>query len=344
MVKYLTGDLLQSDADALVNTVNCEGFMGKGIAYQFKLKFPKNNDSYVRECKTGNLSPGKLHYFFEQGKLIINFPTKDKWRCKSKMEYINNGLDALIELIKKEKIKSIAIPPLGSGNGGLNWADVKFLMQKKFSKIDDSVDIYIYEPSKYYSSKPSKEPHLPNSALILIEVKSHLSKKTKFRLQKAVYFLNLFSAKNNFSFQANKFGPYSHSIDVISKKIKEFSDFHQTDSLAETKALVSGKLISKSVENNMLFLRQYIASACCLVNEVDDYTLEGISTICFILQKNKGSNLSQIVDKFKDWSPEKSKKFSEDDIRFLTKWLYERNLLNKSLIGYDLNFEGNSYN
>ena len=90
MLTYTTGDLLKSDAKALVNTVNCEGYMGKGIAYQFKLQFPENNISYINACKNGNLKIGTLHYYKEKEKLIINFPTKNKWREKSRMEYISH--------------------------------------------------------------------------------------------------------------------------------------------------------------------------------------------------------------------------------------------------------------
>lgn len=110
MLTFLAGDLLKSDADALVNTVNCEGYMGKGIAYQFKLQYPETNESYVKACKSGKLRPGRLHTHREQGKLIINFPTKDKWRCKSKMEYINDGLEALVELIDEESLRTITAP------------------------------------------------------------------------------------------------------------------------------------------------------------------------------------------------------------------------------------------
>ena len=131
MFFYTTGDLLQSDAEALVNTVNCEGYMGKGIAYQFKLKFPNNNKDYIKACKSGVLRPGKLHFYREAGKIIINFPTKDKWREKSQIKYIEDGLDSLILLIEELNIKSIAIPPLGSGNGGLVWADVKQILAEK---------------------------------------------------------------------------------------------------------------------------------------------------------------------------------------------------------------------
>ena len=120
MLNYTTGDLLKSDAEALVNTVNCEGFMGKGIAYQFKLQYPQNNEDYVRACRSGALAIGKLHYYKEKGKIIINFPTKDKWREKSRMEYIEKGLDELVVLARDLGLTSIAIPPLGSGNGGLD--------------------------------------------------------------------------------------------------------------------------------------------------------------------------------------------------------------------------------
>ena len=99
MISYTSGDLLQSSADALVNTVNCEGYMGKGIAYQFKLRYPENNKDYIKACKNGTLQIGRLHYFRERSKVIINFPTKDKWRAKSKLEYIDKGLDELVKLI-----------------------------------------------------------------------------------------------------------------------------------------------------------------------------------------------------------------------------------------------------
>lgn len=151
MFHYVTGDLLQSSAEALVNAVNCEGYMGKGIAYQFKLQFPETNAAYVKACKNGELLPGKLHYFRERGKLVINFPTKNKWRAKSKLEYIEGGLYALIDLIGDMGIQSIAIPPLGSGNGGLNWDDVKQVIARQLEPVSSLVEIFIYEPSKNFA-------------------------------------------------------------------------------------------------------------------------------------------------------------------------------------------------
>ena len=114
MFRFTTGDILKSDAYALINTVNCEGFMGKGLAYQFKLRYPEMNNEYIRKCKAHELTPGTLHCYKTDDKLIINFPTKDKWREKSKISFITSGLDALIKAINDYHIDSIAIPPLGS--------------------------------------------------------------------------------------------------------------------------------------------------------------------------------------------------------------------------------------
>ena len=104
MISFVTGNILDSDAFALVNKVNCEGYMGKGLAYQFKLRYPEMNSEYVKQCKSHMLSPGIIHSYQEGTKLIVNFPTKDKWRERSKMEYITSGLDALIELINEKQI------------------------------------------------------------------------------------------------------------------------------------------------------------------------------------------------------------------------------------------------
>ena len=128
MFEHKTGDILAEDADALVNTVNCVGVMGRGIALQFKNAFPDNFKAYAAACKREEVQPGRM-FVFETGQLtnpryIINFPTKRHWRGKSRMEDIDAGLVDLIEVIRKHKISSIAVPPLGSGLGGLEWNDV----------------------------------------------------------------------------------------------------------------------------------------------------------------------------------------------------------------------------
>src|SRR3954466_2301811 len=129
MIEYKRGDILREDAEALINTVNCVGVMGRGIALQFKNIFPENFEAYATACKNKEVQPGRM-FVFETGQLtnpryIINFPSKRHWRGKSRVEDIDAGLVALRDEITRRGIRSIAIPPLGSGLGGLDWSAVK---------------------------------------------------------------------------------------------------------------------------------------------------------------------------------------------------------------------------
>src|SRR5690606_23173423 len=124
MISYVVGNILDSHAEALVNTVNTDGVMGKGIALQFKKEFPSNYKEYREAWKNKQIGIGRLLVSKDSNlnlgeKAIINFPTKTSWRKPSEYEYIEKGLDHLVRLIHENGIKSIAIPPLGAGNGGL---------------------------------------------------------------------------------------------------------------------------------------------------------------------------------------------------------------------------------
>ena len=143
MINFITGNILESNADAIVNPVNCEGYMGKGLAYQIKKQYPKTYEDYSVACKQGRLKIGQIHCFKENEKMIINFPTKDKWRAKSKISYITDALQQLIHLLRDSNIKSIAIPPLGCGLGGLNWEEVKQILLEYLEPIACTLDIYI---------------------------------------------------------------------------------------------------------------------------------------------------------------------------------------------------------
>lgn len=148
MITYLRGDILQSDAEALVNTVNCVGVMGRGIALQFKDSYPENFTKYAEACQRGEVRPGSM-LTIDTGQLwpryIINFPTKRHWRGKSRIEDIESGLSALVQEIRIRNIHSIAIPPLGSGLGGLDWRDVRPIIERSMEKLTN-VDVRIYEP------------------------------------------------------------------------------------------------------------------------------------------------------------------------------------------------------
>ncbi|MFN6565837.1 macro domain-containing protein [Dendronalium sp. ChiSLP03b] len=332
MFKFTVGDILESTTECLVNTVNCEGYMGKGIAYQFKLRFPDNNKEYIKACRNKSLRIGTLHYCWEEEKLIINFPTKDRWREKSKIEYIHLGLSELVNLIPSLNIKSIAIPPLGCGNGGLSWTDVRPIILEYLTPISYSLDILIYEPSKYYAAKITKAPKLNASHLVLMNFKSKLHKFNKFRLQKTGFFMNLFSTREYFKFSPNNYGPYAHAIDILSRDIRQFQEFYNitTD---EALSLAKTMLISESVEQTLKNLSNAIDKATVFVNEiVDDEDLELLSTICYLLEK-EDLKLENINSKIKDWSLRKADKFTENSILEALGFLKEKHIIEINLLG-----------
>jgi len=149
MIRYTTGNLLQAPAEALVNAVNCVGVMGKGIALQFKQQFPENYEAYRSACDRGDVRPGQV-FVYPTGqptgvRFIVNFPTKRHWKDNSRLEDIETGLDALVGVIQEHQLKSIAIPALGCGLGGLDWPTVRNLIEQKLSPLAD-VTILVYAP------------------------------------------------------------------------------------------------------------------------------------------------------------------------------------------------------
>ena len=137
MIEYQTGDLFTVEVEALVNTVNCVGVMGRGVALQFKKAFPANFKAYAKACELGEVEPGRMFITerLDNPKYIINFPTKRHWRGKSRIDDIESGLDALACEIRKRGIQSVALPPLGSGLGGLHWPDVKEKIESALAEI-----------------------------------------------------------------------------------------------------------------------------------------------------------------------------------------------------------------
>ena len=155
MIEYKTGDLLAENAEAITNTVNCVGVMGRGIALQFKQQFPENFKAYAAACKRGEVQPGRMFVFDMGGianpRYIINFPTKRHWRDESRLEDIDSGLKSLIKEIQNRSIGSIAIPPLGCGLGGLDWAQVKRHIEQVLGDMD--AHIIVFEPSESSASE-----------------------------------------------------------------------------------------------------------------------------------------------------------------------------------------------
>lgn len=159
MIRYSIGNLFNADAHVLVNPVNCVGVMGKGLALQFKKSFPQNFHNYKILCENNRVTPGRVDFTEENGKIIINFPTKRHWRDKSNILDISAGLDSFVDIIMKLRRqgkfignpKAIAMPALGCGLGGLNWATVRVLMEDKLTKIPDDIDTIIFLPKEEYN-------------------------------------------------------------------------------------------------------------------------------------------------------------------------------------------------
>ena len=227
MINYTEGNLLDADVEALVNTVNTVGVMGKGIALMFKEAFPSNYKAYEQACKRKEVQIGKVFVTEREDllgpKWLINFPTKEHWRNASKLEWIEEGLADLKRFIAEKKIRSIAIPPLGSGNGGLEWSEVKPLIEAALSTLKD-VDVVVYEPTAKYQNVSKREgvDKLTAPRALIAELVRRYSiigidcslleiQKLGYFLERAVDALKL-ENKFKFEFTANKYGPYSDKL------------------------------------------------------------------------------------------------------------------------------------
>lgn len=316
MIKFENGDIFTSSTQCLVNTVNCEGYMGKGLAYQFKLRFPENNKHYKAACKSGKFGIGNILFFQENNKLIANFPTKNKWREKSRYTYIQSGLNTLKQEIISRHITSIVIPPLGCGNGGLDWNVVKKMICD--SLHDLPIDIVVTEPTKNVSQKVVSVPQMKPSHLILMEIKRRLNPNcfSKLRLQKTAFFMNVFAGEDYFKFEQYKFGPYAHSIDVLSREIKEFQAYYHTDTAAAEK-IAYNNIISSKTQQIFDKFRNPIIQAADFVNSItSDHQLEAVATVADILRTNPEFNNDEITSYFlRKYPKENPSRFSETEIR-----------------------------
>ena len=170
-----------------------------------------------------------------------------------------------------------------------------------------------------------------------MELKNHLKKFDHLRLQKSAYFMDLFSQKEYFHFVAHKYGPYDHSIDVVSKGIKEFQKFHGTSSTKEAEEILFNKLTSESVNGTLQELLPWIEKSCDFVNTIEtNHELECLATICFLIESSGGLTEDQVVSGFKNWSEDKAQRFSSQEILEGVQKLYSFGIIEKSLIGYNL--------
>jgi O-acetyl-ADP-ribose deacetylase (regulator of RNase III) len=226
MIERTRGNILTADAEALVNTVNCVGVMGKGIALQFKKAFPENFKAYEAACRREEVKPGRM-FVFETGQLfnpryIINFPTKRHCRGKSCYEDIASGLQALVREVQDRRIRSIAIPPLGSGLGGLQWSRVKTMIEATFEEISD-VQVKLYEPKGSPNAKDmpvgTAKPKMTVARALLIKLMKQYARfayrLTLLEIQKLAYFLQESGMDLKLRYVKHLYGPYAHNLNKV---------------------------------------------------------------------------------------------------------------------------------
>ncbi len=225
MTEVTRGDILKADAEALVNTVNCVGVMGRGIALQFRKAFPECFDAYKAACDRGEVRPGKMHVCDLQRlgnpQLVINFPTKRHWKGKSKLEDIEAGLAALVELVRERGIHSIAIPPLGCGLGGLEWQDVRARIEQAFAGLED-VHVLLYEPKGAPAAesmpKGKKAPSMTVGRAALLGLMTRYLGAlmdpfvTLLEIHKLMYFMQDSGEPLRLEYQKGPYGPYARNL------------------------------------------------------------------------------------------------------------------------------------
>jgi O-acetyl-ADP-ribose deacetylase (regulator of RNase III) len=332
VIRYTTGDILKADADALVNTVNCVGIMGRGIALQFKNRFPANFKAYKAACDRDEVQPGRM-FVFETGtltspRLIINFPTKRHWKGKSRMEDIESGLAALVDEIKTRKIRSIAIPPLGAGLGGLDWSDVRERVVAALDGLTD-LDVMVYEPSeapdpRVMARTTNFTGMTPGRAALVVLMNQYLRGLldpfvSLLEVHKLLYFMQEAGEPLRLQYTKAHYGPYAKNLSHVLKAVEGHlvSGYADGGDAPEKELeLVPGAIAD--AEKFLIKKDEVIAR----FNRVSDlvagfespFGLELLSTVHWIAVHETTTEPDAVVRKVHAWNSHK-KQFSDRQIR-----------------------------
>ena len=324
------GNIFESQATTLVNTINCVGIMGKGIAQEFKKRYPDMFKEYATMCKNGEIKPG-IPYLYQNlfGISILNFPTKDHWRSPSKLSYIVSGLDWFRNHYKELGITSIAFPPLGCGNGGLAWSVVGPLM---YSKLNDlPINVEIYAPygtapeqltTKYLTEKSQnsygeiigvqREKLDKNWLLILYVIKKLNNDKYSLNVgrtifQKICFLLTRTGVKTGFNFVKSQYGPYSVEAKqaVIALSNANLITEKRLGNMVETIVSPEFNLDYMSYSFDDIQNAEKTYDLLSRINSTDQ--AEMIATVLFsydkLIEKNKTATEKQIYEYVIDWKP-----------------------------------------
>ena len=335
MLQFIRGNLLAAEVEALVNTVNCIGYMGKGIAAQFKHQFPENFRAYHKACKAGKVKPGNIFVFetglFSNPKFILNFPTKRHWRERSRIEDIKSGLEALIPLLKKLKIKSIAIPALGCGLGGLPWDAIQGLIKNHFIGLDD-MNVLIFEPEMQQGQpyNTTLRPKMTRSRALFIKLIEHY-KKDAYRLslleiQKLAYFLQEAGESLKLKYEAGHYGPYAHNLNKVLEALENHYITGYTNSALKPSATI--ELLNHAIQEANIFLvddleaQERLAIVEDLIEGFETpYGLELLGTVHWVADNEpRATNPQSAIERIHAWNLQKKEKFNTEHI--ISAWEY----------------------
>jgi O-acetyl-ADP-ribose deacetylase (regulator of RNase III) len=315
MLESCWGNLLEADAEALVNTVNCVGVMGKGLALQFKKAYPENFEEYQLACQADEVKPGQMFIVptgrFDNPRFIINFPTKRHWRNPSQLGDIKIGLDALVETVKQLNIRSIAIPPLGCGNGGLDWSEVAPLIEDAFAQVPD-VRVLVYEPpaSVKEESIVSPLPELTRGRALLIALMAHYqsldNSLTLLEVQKLAYLLQATGEPLRLQFLLTEHGPSAANLHPVLNQLQgHYLEGYRNDDRAKMHLLAG----AEAEAEGFLAGTPAIALLDRVIRLIEGYEtsygLEVLSIVHWVMQTDPQSviNVERAIAAIKSWHP-----------------------------------------
>jgi O-acetyl-ADP-ribose deacetylase (regulator of RNase III) len=343
-IEFKSGDILQADAEALVNTVNCVGVMGRGIALQFKNAFPANFTAYARACDREELEPGRM-FWFETGflgnpKYIINFPTKRHWRGKSRLEDIKVGLRALASDLLERSVHSVAVPPLGSGLGGLDWAEVKPLVVQALESVP-RLQVQVYEPRNQAGDtvgfRQRNVPKMTPGRAALIElVRRYLNglldpTVSLLEVHKLMYFMQEAGEPLKLRYVKGHYGPYAENLRHVLQEIEgHFLSGYAAGGDAPEKEL---RLVPGADEDAQALLKSHPESmrrferVSKLVEGFESpIGMELLATTHWVATRDRAQDSSIAIQHIYAWN-ERKKQFSARQIEVALKVLRERGWL-----------------
>ena len=323
MIQLQKGDILKAEAEALVNTVNCVGVMGRGIALQFKKAYPDNFKKYKAACDSKKVRPGHMFIFETRNmfnpKYIINFPTKRHWRGKSRIEDIESGLKALADEVRKRKIRSLAVPPLGCGLGGLDWNIVRSMIEKTFEVLPD-VQVILFEPAGAPAAKSMarnrRKPNMTKGRAALLSLMNRYLQAamdpfvTLLEIHKLMYFAQEAGEPLRLSYKKGLYGPYAENLRHVLNVIEGYFITGYSDASDNPEKQIELKPNIIKAANDVLKAHaettSHLERVADLINGFETpYGMELLSTVHWVATRNKAITSDKVVLETYAWNSRK---------------------------------------